>query len=175
LMTMVHGLLAAGTWREGRGSNLLDGGAPFARAYRTLDDQYVAIAPFEARFFESLLKALALDDIDPSDQYQPSKWGEIQRRFEAVFKTRTRDEWCDLLEGTDACLSPILGIHECMEHPHNRARETFIDLDGIKQPAPTPRFSRTPSEIRSAAGPAEPDLKRVLSEWGASPKILDKL
>jgi alpha-methylacyl-CoA racemase len=122
-----------------------------------------------------LLNLLGLDDIDPADQYRRSQWGELQRRFEAVFITCTRDEWCDLLEGTDACFAPVLSMSESTQHAHNKARGTFVTIDGIKQAAPAPRFSRTHSEISSAAGPAEPDLHRVLKQWGASKKVLNQL
>ena len=175
LMTMMHGFLAAGAWKEERGTNILDGGAPFVRAYRTQDDKHIVIAPIESRFFKVLLSKLGLDDINPADQHRQSKWGELQRRFEEVFITRTRDEWCDLLEGTDACFAPVLSMSESKEHAHNKARGTFLTIDGIKQAAPAPRFSRTPSEISNAAGPAEPDLREVLKQWGASKKVLDQL
>lgn len=175
LMTMMHGFLAAGMWKEQRGSNILDGGAPFVRAYRTLDDKHIVIAAIESKFFRVLLKKLGLDDIDPGDQYRQSEWVRLQKRFEEVFITRTRDEWCDLLEGSDACFTPILGIHECMDHPHNKARGTFVTVDGIKQAAPAPRFSRTRSEISSAAGPADPNILKVLKAWGASSKALSKV
>ena len=122
-----------------------------------------------------LLNKLGLEDINPADQHRQSQWSELQRRFEEVFITRTRDEWCDLLEGTDACFSPILSMSESTEHAHNEARGTFVTIDGIKQAAPAPRFSRTPSEISSAAGPAEPALREVLKQWGASRKVLDQL
>ena len=175
LMTMMHGFLSAGMWKEERGTNILDGGAPFARAYRTLDDKHIVIAPIESRFFKVLLNKLGLNDIDPTDQYRQSQWGELRRQFEEVFITRTRDEWCDLLEGTDACFSPVLSMSESTEHAHNKARGTFVTIDGIKQAAPAPRFSRTPSEIISAAGPAEPDLREDLEQWGASRNVLDQL
>ena len=161
--------------KEERGRNILDGGAPFARAYRTLDDKHIVIAPIESRFFKVLLNKLGLDDIDPTDQYRQSQWGELRRLFDEVFITRARDEWCDLLEGTDACFAPVLSMSESTEHVHNKARGTFITIGGIKQAAPAPRFSRTPSEVSSAAGPAEPDLREVLKQWGASKKVLDQL
>jgi alpha-methylacyl-CoA racemase len=175
LMTMAHGFLAAGIWREERGSNVLDGGAPFARAYRTSDDKHIVIAPIENKFFKILLKELGLEEIDPADQYNQQEWNGMQRRFEEVFKTRTRDEWCDILEGTDTCFAPVLGMRESMRHPHNTARNTFVTVEGIKQAAPAPRFSRTQSEIRSAAGPARTDIKGVLEQWGASAKALNNL
>ena len=175
LMTMMHGFLAAGIWKEERGSNILDGGAPFVRAYRTLDDKHIVIAPIESRFFKVLLHKLELDGFDPGDQYEESKWPELQNRFEEIFKTRTRDEWCALLEGTDACVTPVLGISEAMEHPHIKARGTFVSVDGVKQAAPAPRFSRTPTEISSAAGPLETDPLQALKQWGASEKALRHL
>ncbi len=175
LMTAIHGLLAAGLWKDARGSNILDGAAPFVCAYRTRDDLYVAISPLEHSFFKELLKRLGLDDIDPAVQYQQSEWDSLHQRLADVFLTRTRDEWCAILEGTDTCFAPILGLREAVQHPHNRERKTFVEVAGIPQPAPAPRFSRTPSVISSAAGPATPDLQRVLEQWGACKKTLDKL
>lgn len=175
LMTPIHGLLAAGLWKEERGSNILDGGAPFVGSYRTLDGKYVAIAPLEKRFFKVLLQRLGLDDIDPEAQYTQSEWGGLRRRFAAVFQTRTRDEWCTILQHADTCFAPVLELHEAMEHPHNKARKTFVKVDGIAQPAPAPRFSRTGSQISCAAGPAQADMQRVLRDWGASDEVLAKL
>ncbi len=175
LLTSTHGLLAAGMWQEERGSNILDGGAPFVGTYRTRDDRYVAIAPLERRFFKALLKRVGLDDIDPAIQYVQSEWDGLHRRLAEVFQTRTRDEWCAILEGTDTCFAPVLGLREAMQHPHNKARQTFVEVEGIPQPAPAPRFSRTRSEISRAAGPVEPDLYQVLKQWGASGKVLQSL
>lgn len=174
-LTLIHGLLAAGMWQEERGSNILDGGAPFVRSYRTRDGKYIAIAPLENRFFRELLSRLGMDDVDPANQYERSEWGGLQQRFEQIFITRSRDEWCTILEGTETCFAPVLGLQEAMHHPHNKARETFVSIDGISQAAPAPRFSRTPSEISSAAGPAVPDLHGVLKQWGASGKVLQSL
>jgi alpha-methylacyl-CoA racemase len=175
LMTLMHGLMAAGMWKEERSSNLLDGGAPFMRAYRTRDDKYVTIATLENKFYRNLLNELGLEDIDPADQFRQSKWAETQARFEAVFRTRTRNDWCNLFEGTETCFAPVLGISESMQHPHIEARGTFVTIDGIKQAAPAPRFSRTHSEINSGAGPADTDLRQVLKQWGASEKVLKSL
>ena len=175
LMTMLHGYLAAGMWSEERGENIQDGAAPFfAKTYRTLDHKHIVIAPIEGRFFKILLDKLGLEDIDPAHQYRQSEWGELKRRFEEVFRTRTRDEWCEILEGTDACVTPILSASEAMEHPHYKARGTFVTIDGIKQAAPAPRFSRTSSEISSAAGPIETDTRQALKQWGASGKVLGR-
>ncbi len=171
-MALIWGLRAAGLWKDERGSNILDGGAPFSCTYRTKDDRYIAVAPIENRFYRNLLEVLAIDDIDPSRQLDPSQWDDVRQKFQAVFKTRTRDEWCELLEGTDTCCTPVLTMSEVASHPHNMARETFVNINGIPQPAPAPRFSRTQSEISSAAGPAQPDLQQVLKDWGASDQVI---
>lgn len=167
-MGMIWGLRAAGLWRDERGTNILDGGAPFSRAYRTSDDRHMAVAPIENRFYRNLLEVLGLDDIDPATQHDQSQWENVRQRIQTVFLSKTRDEWCDLLEGTDTCCTPILTMSEVATHPHNMARETFVSVDGIPQPAPAPRFSRTKSEISQAAGPAHPDLEQVLREWRGS-------
>ncbi len=174
-MGLIWGLRAAGLWKDERGSNILDGGAPFSTAYQTKDKQYMAVAPIENRFYRNLIEALKIDDIDPAMQLDASQWDKVRQKFQAVFETKTRDEWCELLEGTETCCTPILTMSEAVSHPHNMARKTFINVEGIPQPAPAPRFTRTPSEIRSAAGPAIPDIQSVLRQWGASKESLDKL
>ena len=175
LMTMVYGLHAAGAWKEERQSNLLDGGAPFYTSYRTKDDRYMAVAPIESRFYKNLLNALGLGDIDPADQRDESQWDVVRQKLQAVFASKTRDEWCELLDGKETCCTPILDMSEVSSHPHNAARKTFVSIDGITQPAPAPRFSRTESEISSPAGHVRSDLHQVLKEWGASKEILANL
>ena len=174
-MGMIWGLRAAGRWKDERGSNILDGGAPFSTAYRTKDNQYLAVAPIENRFYRNLLEVLGIEDIDPATQMDQFQWDSVRQKFQAVFETKTRDEWCELLEGTDTCCTPILTMAEVVSHPHNIARKTFVNVNGILQPAPAPRFSRTPSEISLAAKPADPNLQHVLKKWGASKKVLDNL
>ena len=166
LMTLFHGLMAAGLWREQRGSNILDAGAPYVHVYRTQDDQYVAVSPIEGKFFAELLEGLGLSELDPADQNDPQRWPEHREKLEAVFLTRTRDEWCELLEGTDACCAPVLTMSESIRHPHNQARGTYVTVDGIVQPAPAPRFSRTAAEIQSP--PKEPGsgVEQALADWG---------
>ena len=173
-MGLIWGLRAAGLWKDERGSNILDGGAPFSTAYQTKDDRYIAVAPIENRFYRNLLEVLAIDDIDPARQLDPSQWDSVRQKFQAVFRTRTRDEWCELLDGTDTCCTPVLTMAEVTSHPHNKARKTFVNINGIPQPAPAPRFSRTQSEISRAAGPAESDLQQVLHAWGASDQAIAK-
>jgi alpha-methylacyl-CoA racemase len=174
-MSSIWGFRAAGAWKDERGSNMLDGGAPFYTAYRTRDDLYIAVAPIEHRFYTNLLNVLGLHDIDPLKQHDRSQWDSVRQKLQAVFETRTRDEWLELLEGTDTCCTPILDMSDVTSHPHNIARETFVSVDGITQPAPAPRFSRTVSEIGSAAGPVQTDLHQILKDWGASAKVLARL
>lgn len=167
LMTVFHGLQAAGLWREERGSNILDGGAPFARPYRTSDGEYIVIQPLENRFFRELLSLMEIDDLDPARQGDPGYWPVIRSRLEAAFEARTRDEWCELLEGSDACFAPVLGLSEAAKHSHNAARGNHVEVDGILQPAPAPRFSRTPTAIAQAARELE-EAAPVLQNWGLS-------
>jgi alpha-methylacyl-CoA racemase len=175
MMTMFHGLMAAGLWRDRRGSNLLDGAAPFMRTYATRDGHYVAVAALERRFYRNLLEGMELLDLDPDRQMQIERWPQFTRRFEETFRTRTRDEWCAILDGRDACFSPVLTLTEAPRHPHNQARGTYVAVDGIVQPAPAPRFSRTPAAI--SAPPAEPgrDAEAALAGWGVSPEEVQRL
>jgi alpha-methylacyl-CoA racemase len=175
LMTMYYGLHAGGFWSDQRGSNILDGAAPFYRAYRTSDDNYIIVCAIERRFFLALLESLDIDDVDPAAQHDQSKWPEQIERFESVFARKTRDEWCALLEGTDACFAPVLSLDEAPRHKHNMARDTFVEVDGITQPAPAPRFSRTPSGISQAPGATNSDLRGVLHDWGLSESDIDIL
>ena len=174
-MSSIWGFRAAGAWKDERGSNILDGGAPFYTAYRTRDNRYIAVAPIENRFYRNLLTVLGLDDIDPARQHDQSQWDTVRQKLQAVFEARTSDEWCEILEGTETCCTPILDMSEVTSHPHIEARKTFVSIDGITQPAPAPRFSRTESEISSAAGPVRSDLYQVLKEWGASADVLGNL
>jgi len=165
LTTLFHGLLAAGLWRERRGSNLLDGGAPFMRSYRTLDGGFVAVAALENRFYRNLLEGLGLSDLDPARQMNPADWPELERRLEEAFASRTRDEWAAHFAGRDACVTPVLTFTEATRHPHNVARGTFVEVDGVVQPGPAPRFSRTPGTVRSGpSGPAR-EAVETLGDW----------
>jgi alpha-methylacyl-CoA racemase len=175
LMTMFYGLHAAGYWQDKRGSNILDGGAPFYRAYRTSDDEYVIVCAIEGRFFEMLLKLLGVEDISPAEQHAHNKWPQQIARLETVFARKTRAEWCELLEGTDACFAPVLSLAEAPAHEHNRARATFVDIDGITQPAPAPRFSRSTSEIKQPSAAITADIRSVLLDWGLSDSDIDNV
>ena len=166
MMTLIYGLYAAGIWEDERESNILDGGAPFYRTYRTSDGKYLIVCAIESQFFQMLLDLLDINDIALHDQYDKNKWSEHIERFAGLFASKTRDEWCALLEGTDACFAPVLSLAEAPQHPHIDSRKTFVTVDGVLQPAPAPRFSRTPSQINSA--PAEPGERAglALKDWG---------
>ncbi len=174
-MSSIWGFRAAGAWKDERGSNILDGGAPFYTAYRTRDGLHLAVAPIENRFYRNLLDVLGLDDIDPARQHDRSQWDSVRQKLQAVFATRTRDEWCELLDGTESCCTPILNMSEVTGNPQHIARKSFVEVEGVTQPAPAPRFSRTVSGIGSAAGTVRPDLIRVLRDWGASREVLAKM
>jgi alpha-methylacyl-CoA racemase len=145
LMTLFHGRRLNGTWRDARGSNLLDGGFPYYSVYETADGRYVAVGAIEPKFHRELLRKLGIDDA-PSPLRRPD-WPAMRARLAAAFKTRTRDEWASLFDGTDACLTPVLGLGEVASHPHIAARQGFTEVDGVSQPSPAPRFSRTPGGV----------------------------
>ncbi len=175
LMTLFYGMHAGGFWQDSRGSNFLDGAAPFYRAYRTSDEQYVIVCAIEQRFFSALIESLAIDDIALADQYDKNKWPAQIERIAAVFARKTRDEWCELLDGTDACCAPVLSLTEAPQHEHNKSRGTFVDVDGVTQPAPAPRFSRTKSAIRNSPGEAEECARDALHDWGLIDAEIDRL
>jgi alpha-methylacyl-CoA racemase len=154
LGAQIYELFHLGLWEDRRGVNLLDGGAPFYDTYETADGRYVAVGALEPQFYRRLLEGLGLASEDLPPQYDRSRWDELRAHFVRVFRTRTRDEWEQLLGGEDACLAPVLSLAEAPEHRHNRARRTFVEVDGVVQPAPAPRFGRTQPEF--PARPPEP-------------------
>ncbi|MCC5475427.1 CaiB/BaiF CoA transferase family protein [Streptomyces barringtoniae] len=165
LSAMIHGMLAAGGWQDRRAANLLDGGCPYYGTYETADGKYMAVGALEGQFYAEFLRLLGLDDLAPAHR-DWSRWDEFRERVAARFKSRTRDEWTALFEGTDACVAPVLSLREAPHHPHLAARGTFTDHAGITQPAPAPRFSATPTCVRT--GPALPgaDTEAVARDWG---------
>jgi alpha-methylacyl-CoA racemase len=179
LAGMMHGLRFSGEWRE-RGTNLLDSGAWFYEVYETADGGYISLGPIDQKSCHEMLRLTGLaDDIDGAgplpEQSDRDSWPAMKRRLAAVIKTRTRDEWCALLEGTDACFAPVLSAEEAFQHPHNRQRGTFTEVAGVPQPAPAPRFSRTVPEI--AGRPPRPGehTDAALSDWGFSPAEIAEL
>ena len=174
LMTMMYTLKAMGEWTQQRGSNLLDGGAHFYDTYRCRDGKYISIGPIEPQFYALFLAKTGLTDPDFSQQWDRARWPELKARLAAHLETRSRDEWCQLLEGSDACVAPVLDMDEAPEHPHNRARGTFIEVGGIIQPAPAPRFSRsTPATPRPPVTGATGE--DVLADWGFQAAAIDAL
>ncbi|MBR0641698.1 CaiB/BaiF CoA transferase family protein [Plastoroseomonas hellenica] len=166
LMTGFHGLLAAGMLNPERGTNLLDSGAPFYDCYACADGRWISVAPIEGRFHAELLRILGIDAAEFPPQSDRARWPEARARLAATFLTRTRDAWCALLEGTDACVAPVLTMEEATRHPHMRARGTYIEVDGVVQPAPAPRFSRTVPDVPSPPQAADPaDAEAVLEGW----------
>jgi alpha-methylacyl-CoA racemase len=166
LMAMFHGLAAGGLWREERGSNLLDGGAPFYRCYRTADDGFMAVGALEPHFYAALIDGLGLAGEELPGQYDRDEWPALAARFEETFARRTRDEWSAIFEGTDACVAPVLSMSEAPNDPHAIARGGFIDLAGFPQPAPAPRFSRTPPPTPGLARRTGGDAEAVLERLG---------
>ena len=166
LTTMIHALRAMGHWSDERGVNLLDTGAPFYDVYETADGGYISIGSIEPQFFIELLRKLGWDDVELDAQHQPETWPDLRSRLEAVFRSKSRDEWVALLEGTDACFAPVLSMAEAPGHPHNVSRGTFVEVDGIVQPAPAPRFTETPAAIPGPPPPPGRDTAAVLAGFG---------
>ncbi len=168
LMTMFYGLHAAGLHRLARGSNLLDSGSAIYDVYECADGRHIALAPIERKFRKVLFERLGLAYTDND--------GEATRReLEALFKTRSRDEWSALLKGSDACFAPVLTMAEAPRHPHNVARGTFVEIDGVVQPAPAPRFSRTPSAEPTGPSALGDGCRAALADWGIAGKRIDAL
>ncbi len=175
LMSMFYGMLASGAWREGREANLLDGGAHFYGTYKCKDDQWVSLGSIEPQFYALLLEKAGLDDPQFKQQMSRDDWPALKSKLTAVIKTRTRDEWTALMEGTDVCFGPVMGLKEAATHPHNAARETFVTLDGVVQPAPAPRFSATPGAIQSPPPAIGADNQTALNDWGFSTAAIEAL
>jgi alpha-methylacyl-CoA racemase len=175
LMHMMHAMKAQGQWMDARGSNLLDGAAHFYDTYETADGKYISIGALEPEFYRLLVKLTAVDAEEFSTHLDRTHWPALRERLAAVIKQKTRDEWCAIMEGTDACVAPVLSMSEAPLHPHNQARGTFIDVAGISQPAPVPRFSRTQPKIPAAASAAGSDTRTVLRAAGFSESQIQSL
>jgi alpha-methylacyl-CoA racemase len=162
LFGMIAGLRGAGLWNGPRGTNLLDGGAPFYDVYETKDGRYLAVGAIEPEFYRQLIEKLGLSAEGLPDQMDRASWPAMKERFAAIFKTGTRDDWCHIFQNVDACVTPVLDAEEASHHPHARARAAFIDVDGARHPAPAPRFSRTPSPAPSVAPRVGADTDAIL-------------
>jgi alpha-methylacyl-CoA racemase len=175
LMAAIYGLRAAGRWTDQRGENILDTGAHYYDVYETSDGKYVSIGSIEPKFYAELLRLSGLEHEELPRQNDRPSWPALKERVAAIFRTKTREEWCRLMEGSDVCFAPVLSMQEAPNHPHNRERGTFVEVDGVVQPAPAPRFSRTPSAIqRPPAQPGE-HTEEALAQWGFSSAELEQL
>jgi alpha-methylacyl-CoA racemase len=173
LGSMMYGLRAFGMWSDQREANLLDGGAPFYATYACADGKFVAVGAIEPQFYEQLLALAGASDPGFAKQWSQRDWPRLKEQFAALFRTRTRDEWCALLEGSDACFAPVLDMGEAPAHPHNRARGAFIEVEGVTQPAPAPRFSRTaPGPVTPPPAPGQ-DGEAILADWALTPEAID--
>ena len=166
LMAPMYAMYSQGTWRDTRGVNVLDGGAPFYDVYKTKDGKWLAVGAIEARFFAEFVERLGLAGQPLPQKHDRARWPELRAAFAERIATRTRAEWEATFAGSDACVAPVLSLSEVRGHPHNAARATFLTRDGVLQPAPAPRFSRTAAELGSAPSPRGADGEAVLRDWG---------
>jgi alpha-methylacyl-CoA racemase len=173
LMTMFYGMMASKFWRDQRGVNLLDTGAYFYDTYETKDGKWVAIGSLEPQFYKELLEKTGISDPEFAHHMDPSTWPARKEKVAAVFKTKTRDEWDAIMLGSDVCYAPVLSLREAPNHPHNAARQTFVEIDGVTQPAPAPRFSRTEPQVQGPPQPANSEA--ALAAWGFNPGEIKSL
>ncbi|RYY28558.1 MAG: CoA transferase [Sphingomonadales bacterium] len=175
LMSPFYGMRAEGRWTDQRGANLLDGGAPFYGTYATADGKLVALGPIEPQFYALFRELAGLSDSDFDAQHDRARWAMLREKLAALIVTRSRDEWDSLLGGTDACYAPVLNMGEAPYHPHNVARETFVELAGVVQPAPAPRFSVTPGAIQAPPPVIGADTESALTDWGIADATIAQL
>ncbi len=175
LSTMLHSLRALGAWRDERGVNLLDSGAPFYEVYETADGGYFAVGAIEPQFYAALVQGLGLELSDLPAQMDRSQWPATKERFAAIFSSKTRDEWCEVFDGVDACATPVLSPAEAPVHPHAAARHTFQEVGGVAQPSPAPRFGRSPGETTMGSYVSGDEADAVLESWGLERSGLAKL
>ena len=175
LMTMIYSMQSSGMWKTTMGSNLLDGGSHFYDTYECKDGKFISIGSIEPQFYALLCQIAELDEKVFSKQMSRDLWPEQKEEIKKVFLKKTRDEWCDLMEGTDVCFAPVLDMSEAPQHPHNKERKTFIDLEGVTQPAPAPRFSRTEPEVVSSPSIVGEHTNEVLSSIGLSEEDISTL
>jgi alpha-methylacyl-CoA racemase len=175
LTTMLHGMLAQGRWQDEAGVNFADTGSPYYEVYECADGRHVAVGAIEGPFYRELLDGLGLDEASLPPRRDPANWPALKARFADVFRTRPRDEWAERFATSDACVAPVLTLTEAPHHPHNQTRATFVEHGGVVQPAPAPRFDRTPTHLRrTPPGPGD-DTDEVLVEAGYQPREIDRL
>ena len=175
LLSPFFGLMAMNMWTTDRFSNRLDGGAFYYGSYECSDGKYISIGSLEPQFYAELLEKTEITDPEFQEQLDEAAWPAKREKLDQLFKTRTRQQWCDIMEGTDVCFAPVLDLKEAPAHPHNIDRKTFVELDGVVQPAPAPRFSRTQGEIQGPAAMAGEHTREVLSAWNFSDQEIGEL
>jgi alpha-methylacyl-CoA racemase len=168
LMTATYGMKAAGIYVDKRATNILDGGAHFYNAYETKDGKYVSIGSIEAKFYAELLERLGIDPGTVPPQEDREQWPAMTEKLKAIFLSKTRDEWCAIMENTDVCFAPVLTSEEAPEHPHNKERAAFVECGGVMHPAPAPRFDKTPCSIKGPAAAPGQHTDEALADWGLS-------
>src|SRR6516165_6473549 len=174
-MSMFWGMKHLGAFSEGRGTNLLDTGAAHYDTYETSDGRYISIGALEPQFYAEFLERTGLADEDLPGKDDKDGWPVLRDRFTTLFKSKTRDEWCELLEGTDVCFAPVLPLSEAAQHPHIKARGTIVEVNGVVQPAPAPRFSRTPASVQRPGPKPGQHTDEALADWGFSTDDIAKL
>jgi alpha-methylacyl-CoA racemase len=175
LMAMLYGMKDLGMWTNTRGDNMLDGGAHFYGCYECSDGKWISIGSIEPQFYALLRETLGLDETDFDAQHEKTGWAGLKQKLAARFRTKSQAQWCDIMEGTDICFAPVLDLDEAPRHPHNVERNTFIEVDGVTQPAPAPRFSRTPAGMPAGAPTIGGDTQTILGEAGFSTDEVSQL
>ena len=175
LMAMFYSMAAIGAFSEIRGTNMLDGGAHFYDTYETRDEKYICLGSIEPQFYAELVEKAGLDGEKYSLQMDQESWPQLTEDLKNVFRSKTRAEWCDIMEGSDVCFAPVLSIFEAPAHPHNVARKSYLEVDGIMQQAPAPRFSRTEAVISGGARIPGQDTLAVLKDYGFDQTEIERL
>ncbi len=175
LMTIFHSTARTGFTNDERGTNMLDSGAHFYDAYETADGRWVSIGSLEPQFYAELCRRLGIDEAEFQPQMDPTRWPAWTDRLAAEFKTKTRDEWCAIFEGSDTCFAPVLTLAEAREHPHAKARDAFVEVAGKPQPAPAPRFGRTPPGVPGPPPAPGEHSRSALADWGVSAGEIERL
>lgn len=175
LMTMIYTMQSSGFWKDSMGSNMLDGGAHFYDTYECSDGKFISLGSIEPQFYKLLCDLAGFDGNLSSDQMSRDSWPEKKKAVKDIILTKTREEWCQIMEGTDVCFAPVLNMKEAPNHPHNVARHTFIELEGVTQPAPAPRFSRTQPEVQSSPSLVGEHTDEILQSLNLSDEEIEDL
>ncbi|MCX7585273.1 CaiB/BaiF CoA transferase family protein [Phenylobacterium sp. 58.2.17] len=175
LMAMFYGFKASGMWKEERRANLLDGGAHFYDTYQCADGKWISIGSIEPQFYALLLEKTGINDPAFAAQMDRGAWNDLRGKLAHVIAQKTQAEWCEIMDATDVCFAPVLDLDAAPKHPHNVARQTFVELGGVVQPAPAPRFSATPGEIQGPPPAIGAHDREALADWGFSPAAIDEL